>query len=40
VIYAVKARISPIYLLDALLEAALVTGWLRRAVRSPRHSGR
>jgi hypothetical protein len=37
VVYAAKGRISPIYLLDALLEAALLAAWFR-AARSPRHS--
>jgi hypothetical protein len=29
VVYTLKRQISPIYLLDALLEAALTAGWLR-----------
>jgi hypothetical protein len=42
VIYTTKGRISPVYLLDALLEAALAGGWLgarRRAAGPPRRAG-
>jgi hypothetical protein len=32
VVYVAKRRISPIYLLDALAEAALIAGWLRARI--------
>jgi hypothetical protein len=41
--YTAKGRISPVYLLDAVLEAALVFGWIAvsggaRRLRAPRSS--
>jgi hypothetical protein len=38
VIYSARGRISPVYLLDAVLEAALIAGWIAaaRRERSPR----
>jgi hypothetical protein len=29
VVYAARRRISPVYLIDAVVEAALIAGWLR-----------
>jgi len=37
-IYVAKRRISPVYLLDALAELALVSGWTRLWWQSPRGS--
>ncbi len=35
-VYVARRRISPIYLLDAVAEIALVAGWARRWGQSPR----
>jgi hypothetical protein len=42
VIYVAKRRISPVYLVDAIVQAALLLGWIRRrggtTVRIPRRT--
>ena len=37
-VYVAKRRISPVYLLDAVAEIALVAGWARLWSQSPRRS--
>jgi hypothetical protein len=37
VVYAVKGRISPIYLADAVLEATLVSAWIARTAPRASH---
>jgi len=37
-VYVAKRRISPVYLLDAVAELALVAGWVRLCRQSPRVS--
>jgi hypothetical protein len=39
VVYVAKRRISPIYLLDALAELAMIAGWVLTGGRRSRRSG-
>jgi hypothetical protein len=36
-VYTVKGRIRPVYLLDAVANLLLIAGWFSRGVRSTRH---